>query len=283
MPPELLSAALRAATYVGTIAAAGGVLFTLLFPRASEALDGAVWRQITTGCTLLLLVEPMRVLAFQLAIAGGDLAGAFGPDLRWMAFETGMGRAAAARWLAAAILAGCSRRSTGLGLAAASVMIGSFAAEGHSTDEGLPAPLAPIAVLVHLGAVHWWLGALPPLLSLTRMATPQLLAETIGTFGRRGVWVVAGLAVAGLLLLGLLTGARPDAANPYQQRFAVKLLLVAGLLAIAASNKLRLTPLLMRDDRAGRTRLAASIRVEILVAACVLAATAWATATSPEG
>ena len=80
----------------------------------------------------------------------------------------------------------------------------------------------------------------------------------------------------------MLTGGVLDLAVPYQQRLLVKVVVVAALLAIAAWNKLRLTPLLRADYGRGAARLRASISVEIVVALTVLMATAWMVATAPD-
>ena len=93
--------------------------------------------------------------------------------------------------------------------------------------------------------------------------------------------VVAALLAAGVVLLIVLCGGelRPDSA--YQQRFVVKLTLVAALLSLAAWNKLRLTPLLDESYALGVAKLRRSIRCEIAVALVILAATAWIIGTSP--
>ena len=58
-------------------------------------------------------------------------------------------------------------------------------------------------------------------------------------------------------------------------------MLVAILLALATWNKLRLTPLRQTNYEAGSRKLRRSIKVEIAVAATILAATAWIIAVSP--
>ena len=57
--------------------------------------------------------------------------------------------------------------------------------------------------------------------------------------------------------------------------------LVAGLLSLAAWNKLRLTPLLSKNYLLGAVKLRRSIRSEIAVASIILATTAWIISTSP--
>lgn len=280
---DVLVIALRALTYVGSIAAAGGVLFAVGFPRATDAIRGDIERQIVVGGCLLLVVEPMRYVAFQLSIAGGDWALAFGPDLRWMGLETPMGQAAMIRLVAAMALVTFGLRSAIVALAATLVMIASFVLEGHTASSEARTVLGTGALLIHVTAVHWWLGALYPLLIMTHGSDQASLSDVVESFGRRAAWIVAGLLAGGVLVLAILTGAQLNPESTYQQRLLLKIALVAGLLAIAAWNKLRLTPLLRRNHEAGRAGLRASIKVEMLVALSILLATAWATNSSPDG
>ena len=273
---------LRILVYVGSIAAAGGILFALSFPRAANEIRDIIERQIDFGCGLLLLTEPVRYVTFQLAVSGGDWSLAFGPDLRWMGMQTPMGQAAGARLIAALSLLTLGLRSAALNLSAALVMIGSFLLEGHTASSEARSALSTTALLVHLAGVHWWLGALYPLLALTRRSDQATLVSAVETFSRRAVWIVAGLMAAGALVLGLLTGWSLRIESAYQQRFLLKLGLVALLLAIAAWNKLRLTPLLRREEEAGAAKLTVSIRVEIVTGLLILAATTWAISTAPD-
>ena len=205
---------------------------------------------------------------------------AFAPAMRWMELQTAVGQASAARLIAAIVLLAARGRWSGVSLAAAAVIIASFGLEGHTVSHGNRLLLAPL-LLVHFAAICWWLGALYPLLDLTRQAPPEVVVQTV-----RRVWsacsgVVAALVAAGAVLLIALSDAelRPDIA--YQQRFVVKLTLVAALLSLAAWNKLRLTPLLDASYASGAAKLRLSIRCEIAVALLILAATAWIIGTSP--
>ena len=280
---DALQIALRALTYVGSIAAAGGILFALSFPRAADTVRSDIERQIAIGCCLLLFVEPLRYAAFQLAISGGDWFRAFGPDLRWMGMQTPMGQAAITRVIAAAAILVLPSRMIASRASAALVMIASFAFEGHTASSETRTALGTGALLIHVMAVHWWLGALYPLLILARSAEPARLGAVVETFGRQAIWIVAALLVGGVFVLTILTGARLNLESPYQQRFLLKVVLVAVLLSIAARNKLRLTPLLRHDPENGRAKLRRSIKAEILVGLLILVTTAWALNSSPEG
>jgi putative copper export protein len=279
--PEQLVVLLRALVYAGAIAVAGAMLFRVSFPQAARAVAPLLRRQILAGFLLLLVVAPLRYAAFQLAIAGGDWSLAFGPDLRWMALETPIGQAAVLRLIAAGIIVVAGLRWPAVGLTAALVIIASFLLEGHTAASEVRLLVAPL-LFVHLTAVHWWLGALIPLIAVTRRAEPATVVATVETFGSRAVLVVGGLLAAGALLVVMLTGGMLRLDGAYQQRLLIKLGLVAALLSIAAWNKLRLTPLLRQDFARGTRCLRASIRVEIAVAAIILSATAWLVATAPD-
>jgi len=274
---DVLGIALRALLYVGTVATVGGILFALSFPKTAGAVRGSVRAQIAFGCCLLLLVELLRYASFQLAIGGHDWGRAFGPDLRWMAFETPMGRAALMRVAAAAVLVVIGVRPVlGVRLASVFLILGSFLIEGHTVSGDETSVLSSALLLLHVLAVHWWLGAFFPLMMLIRTGEPAAHAPAVEAFGARAFPIVAALLVAGVLLAGQLTGWQLRLDNAYQQRFLVKIGLVAAMLAIAMANKLYFTPLLKRAPARGAAQLGASIGIETIVALAVLAATAWA-------
>jgi len=279
--PEHATVLLRALTYAGTITVAGSVLFNASFPLAGAAISPVLRRQILVGFLLLLIVEPLRYGVFQLAISDSDPSLAFGPDLRWMGMETPIGQAAAVRLMAAVVIVVAGLRWAPVGLTAAFVLIGSYLLEGHTAASEARLLVAPL-LFIHLTAVHWWLGALIPLIAVTRRADPATAVATIESFGGRAVLVVGGLLAAGALLVLLLTGGMVDLDTAYQQRLLIKLALVALLLVLAAVNRLRLTPLLARDYQRGAAQLRTSIRLEIAVAVLILAATAWLVSTAPD-
>lgn len=280
--PEQIAVLLRALTYAGAISVAGAVLFRASFPQVADAVAPVLRRQIIAGFLLLLVLEPLRYGTFQLAIADGDPSLAFGPDLRWMGMQTPIGQAAAVRLIAAAVIVAVGLRWASVGLTAAFVLIGSFLLEGHTAASEARLLVAPL-LFIHLTAVHWWLGALFPLIAVTRRVEPAVAVATIESFGARAVLVVGGLLMAGALLVLLLTGGSIRLDIAWQQRLLIKLALVGVLLGVAAFNKLRFTPLLARDYATGAARLRMSIRVEIAVAALILCASAWLVATGPDG
>jgi putative copper export protein len=113
------------------------------------------------------------------------------------------------------------------------------------------------------------------LLIIARGADLPRIAAAAARFGTLAVWVVAGLMAAGLMLLSALLG---DFAalwtSAYGRYVTFKLTLVACLLCAAAFNKLRLTPRMSAGDHRGVELLRASIRLELLLGALILAVTA---------
>ena len=277
---DFASILLRTAVYVATIATAGGVLFYATV-RGSESVVGAIRRQVGLGAALLLLVEPLRYLHFQLAIGGGEWHVAFDPSMRWMAFETPIGQAAVVRIAAAVIIWGAVLRNWPLGMVAAGVMVGSFALEGHTAsheDNGwLPASL----IIVHLAMVHWWLGALYPLRAATFSSSTSDVSGLVERFGKLALVAVAALTTAGALLMAMLAGWQVDPARSHQIAFIAKLVVFAAILATAAVNKLRWTPLLTTAPEAGRAGLRGSLNREIAFCCVILIVTAVMTSFPP--
>ena len=277
---DFASILLRSAVYVATIAAAGGVLFYATVRGAAE-VGGAIRRQVWFGVLLLLVVEPLRYLQFQLAIGGGDWEVAFDPSMRWLAFETPIGQAALVRIAAALTILVAGLRLWPVRLVAAAAMVASFALEGHTAshegDGWLPAAL----IVVHLAVVHWWLGALYPLRAATLVVGDSNIRDLVERFGKFALVGVAALTVAGAALIAVLAGWQFDPTRNHELALGAKLVIFAVILATAAINKLRWTPMLATLPDAGRAGLRASLNREIAFCLLILIATAVMTSFPP--
>jgi putative copper resistance protein D len=128
-----------------------------------------------------------------------------------------------------------------------------------------------------------WIGALYPLLLLSR--TPELLKvqKLMRSFGMLALGIVASLLLSGLYLATRVLQDQAELVNTaYGRSLLLKLSGVGVLLLLAAANKLVLVPKLLMAGSS--TALQRSIRVEIAVAVYVLAVTSWlTTATGPSG
>jgi putative copper resistance protein D len=171
-----------------------------------------------------------------------------------------MGWAVAAR-AAAALMAFCGAlivpagRAKELGLALlGAVVLLSFAWTGHgAAQEGWAGQVHLAADLLHLLAAGAWVGALVGFALLLRRPsrTPadavRPLHDALAGFSGVGSAIVALIVVTGLANSWFLVGPRGVPAlveTPYGLALTAKLLLFAGMLLLAARNRLRHTPAL---------------------------------------
>ncbi len=262
----LPSLVLRWLFLLALLVGAGGAMFRLVAP---------VPGRVATGVRVVAAVG-VALAVLQVGLRGALLADA--PTLLAAApWALGAGTTLAFSLLLSAVgLAGCAatrgaRSGTWFGvLALAGLPLSGHA--GTADPRWLTAP----ALLLHGVAAAFWVGAFWPLLGVLRGADP---VGAVRRFGRRAVPAVAVLLLSGTALAsvqlerwGALTG------SAYGRLLLLKLGLAAALMALAAGNRLFLTPLLAAG-RPGPLRW--SIRGEVVAAASVLAVTAVLGLTPP--
>ena len=213
----------------------------------------------------------------------GDLAGIGDPLLIALVLETPAGAAAvmaAAGFLLILVVELTVKNpSHPLRITGPGIVILSMLLAGHVTTGGLQ---AGILLAVHLAGLGFWLGALLPLRAMCR--DPQrfggqvALADLADVFGRRAIWIVPVLLIAGTLYAVMLVGSFAALApTPYGQVLMVKVGLVSGLLGLAALNKFLLVPALRSGEAAAPSRLRRSIDWELAGVAAALLATSLMT------
>ena len=276
----------KTGAYAACLAAAGSAFARLALSR----LDGGTARTVgrlavaaaVAGATLSVARIPVRA-SF---LMGGTLLGGLRPGHRR---DSGReSRSATSLWVRLAGLAlVCTRGrepSRGARIAAglgAVLVCASFAFRGHTLEE--PRLVLGVLVTFHLLGLAFWVGVFAPLHRLAG-ADARAAGALAAEFSAWAVRIVPALAAAGVALFVILT-ADPLAAlgTPYGQLLAIKLLLFAPLLGLAAYNKLRLTPALEAGVAGAGTRLRRSIRLEALAVLAILATTATlTTVSSPE-
>jgi putative copper export protein len=212
----------------------------------------------------------------------GDAAGMLDGSLIHMVWHAGAGRANTIRAIGLVLATfGVLRGRPSWWVFFGAVMAAtSFAWTGHARSlhqNGLPMVL----LSVHLLGAAFWLGALVPLLIVARNGDQSRIAATVVRFGAAAVVVVGGLLAAGAILLWMMLGDFTALwSSTYGRYVTLKLLLVAGLLCVAAINKLRLTPRLQNGDSRALRSLRTSIRLELLLGVLILAVTATFTTVS---
>jgi copper transport protein len=269
----------RIGLYLGLFAGIGGVFFAswIARERASFRLIGAA------------LIVGMVSAAGSLGLQGLDLLGlplsaivalapwkialgtSLGPSLLIAIAALGLGLVALRRGAPVPSRALSALALAGVGL--------SLAASGHAATAPPEALTRPAAFLHGMG-VAFWIGALAPLASLL-LVQKQAALPIVYRFSRIAVLAVGLLALTGLALaiiqlesFGALIG------TTYGIILSIKLLLVTVLLGLAALNRFRLTPALVRDPNATRP-FSRSVIVECAVAGCILCVVALWRFTPP--
>lgn len=283
--PTALWIGAKALTYLASLMAAGSALVLV----AVAAWDGETRRAlrglgIASACVSVLAsasLVPMNAIF----LAGGSWEVGLDPVLSRMLVEGPLGESLVARAAGLALLAIFflgSRAPKAAGLAGAALVGVSFALRGHVLAE--PRLLLTALLTAHLVGIAFWVGALLPLHRMTRLDDTGRIGIAAREFGHKALWVVLGLALAGVGLLLLLAGNPLNAlATPYGRLLAINLAIFLLLLGLAAFNRLRLTPALESGDASARIRLRRSIEMEAAaVAAILLTTSTLTTLSSPE-
>jgi copper resistance protein D len=276
-PNQWAAAQIAAKTlgYVGTLGAAGAVFFLGYAAGHLANPELLKIRRLVLALAVLATAAAAVHVALTAGSMSGETAGMWDGSLVRMVWQAGEGRTLEIRVIGLALAAFTMRlhRPGGWGLLGAAMAATSFAWTGHA--QALSPRALPVLLLgAHLLGVAFWLGALAPLDWVARQGDTPRIAAAAERFSAVAVFVVAGLMAAAVPLLCLLLG---DFAglwrSTYGRCIALKLAFVAGLLSLAAYNKLRLTPRLRAGDADAVRSLRTSIRLEMGLAVLVLAVT----------
>jgi putative copper resistance protein D len=274
--------AVKATLYGATLAAAGGVFFLTYSDSLLEAAERAsMGRRVGILIAVALAASAARILATAASMSG-EASGMLDTGVLALVWHGGEGRAAMIRavGLLLAVPALAADRRPGVwAIAGAAGAATSFAWVGHVHAAGLR--WATLLLGIHLLAIAFWVGALWPLWLLARGDEALRAAAPAARFGRAAVGTVSLLLLAGVGLLAVLLGSASELwRSDYGRTVCGKLALVACLLALAAFNKLRLTPRLAAGQRAAARALHRSIAAEMAIAGAVFLVTAALTTLS---
>lgn len=261
---DLLAAFLKALGYSAALSAAGVVLArTTLGSGSDEPALARIERwagiglTVTACCTAVLFVlrlggelDPATIDAVFLSRLGASLGLQLIGGL-WLACFAG-------------------RRAS---LPGALLVLLAFGVVGHSATVG---PLASVTIIAHVTAVAWWLGGLWILLFSSRKMASESFAQLVGRFSRQADWMVVLLFAAALTTAAMILNLRFDPGLNYDRGLMAKFGLTIGLLALAAVNKLLLSPWLAEVPHA-ITWIRRTILGELLLFALIIATTAWLT------
>lgn len=298
---------LRFMLYVDLMLLFGVALFGLFSFKGQERLSGTVlpFRGLLTGTAGLgALLSFAGMVLMVRAMSGESDVAELRPHIEMMLLETEVGLAWAVRMIALAV-AGLALmlnpRAPGISLVIAAtaggIALASLAWSGHGAmDEGGRRFWHFAADILHLLAAGAWLGALLTFAlmaqhrALQSQANIRLLARAVKRFELVGALIVALITVTGVVNYLFIVGPRLDEVllSHYGILLAIKVLLFAGMLVLAALNRFHLGPLLEQSLREGQYRVAAhalrrSVVVEMAAAVLIVGLVAWLGTLSPKG
>lgn len=295
--------------FAATIAATGVVFFVVLvFEPAARgaAASSRVFKSLRrplaaiawSGLALSIASGAAWLVANAAAMSGEPAADAVAADVLWTVLSQttfGIGwliRFVLACGLALAfvrLLRANADRPLWLETAAialAVAFVGSLAWAGHAIGgQGVEGVLHPAADALHLIAAAAWLGTLVPLALLLGLnandaaALATMRAATL-RFSTLGLLSVGALLVTGLVNTWYLVGSISALlGSDYGRLVVLKIALFLLMVAVAAVNRLRLTPRLVDDRNAAlidtaRRQLRRNATIEAALGAAVIAAVA---------
>ncbi len=306
----------RAIHFGATIMVAGVAFFIVFIAEpafrktgASAGLPAIVRQRLAWIAWIALLLMVLSGAAWLVLVAqsmsDGSLADVFSEGTLWTVLtQTGFGRVWLARFVLACLLAALfapfllAGRSKSVWInvavvALAAALVGTLAWAGHAVGGiGVEGIIHPAADVLHLLAATAWVGMLLPLALLLwtaeRDAGSVAMARGAATrFSTFGVASVGTLLITGAINTWYLAGSVPALTDTdYGRLLLLKVVLFLGMVAIAAVNKLRLTPGLTVEASVSATQdalrqLRRNTAIEVAVGAAVIAVVALLGVTPP--
>lgn len=285
---ELINIVLRFALYVDLLLVFGLALFALY---SADALLRC--RPLLRGIALIgALLSAAGLLLMTRAMSGETALAALWPHLQMMLLETDVGLAWAVRMIALIVV--LIRPGAWLASMAGAVALASLAWSGHGAmDEGTLRFWHFLSDILHLLAAGAWLGAMLALVLMARGPLDEARIRSLAFAVRRFEWIgaviVLTLSITGVVNYLFIVGARLGEIllGTYGMLLAIKVLLFAGMLVLAALNRFHLGPALAQALRNGHYVIAAnalkrSVAVELAIALLIVALVAWLGTLSPE-
>lgn len=291
---------IRAFHFAATVSATGALFFRLLVGEPALRIGGAgerltaimrarVGRIAWISLAVVLATALPWLLVQAQRMSDLPLAAAIAQGVIWTVIaETDFGAVWLARLVLAILLAGmllgwCQRfgeswRGLVSGVLAA-CLSGSLAFAGHAAaQEGIAGAIHLTADIVHLIAAAAWVGALLPLAALLGGAVWERDAESGAMacavtlrFSRLGIASVLAIVATGVVNSVMeVNSVAALTATDYGRLLLVKIALFCGMLALAAINRLWLTPRLTGDfDAATRANAVRRLRTNALIEAAI--------------
>lgn len=273
---DVVAVGMRACAFIAALQATGLSLF-LVVHRSALDKNAPALAALARTMTLAGLVLVFGHQIVEAARLAGDWSGVADFDVQRLSWRQSPGIAALAGGAGLAIeyaglsLQGMLGRS--LMVAGALVVTASFALTGHTSDAAV-APLVRALLALHVTIVSYWLGSIVALGHLTRVATTASLDKASRAFSAVAIWLVPAILPIGV---GMAIGLLPNVAalrSVYGVLLASKLGGFLLLLTLAAFNRWRAVPALLRRPSVAVGWYRRALLTEYLLLASVLSVTA---------
>lgn len=296
---EAFLALCRFLDYAGAMVLFGSPLLLIYASplSASAAPDDLKWiRRLLAAAVSIVLVATVLGFMVQTFHLAGSLALALQPEgLNAALWEMDFGKSSLIRAgfavlaLIAVMLLPAGKKLWWISAALGGAICASFAWMGHgAATEGAIGIFHLTGDIAHSLAAAGWIGALvmfclvlaqPPL----ELPAQRAICASLASFTGAGTAFVAIIIASGLVNSAFLVGWDPARILPtrYGQVLIAKLLLFALMLALAAANRFRHTPVLAQalvggaDPAIALSRLRQSVAVETVTAVAVIALVSW--------
>jgi copper transport protein len=284
-PFEVVGWILRWVTYAATLMVVGLVVFGMaIAPGAARRLDGLVKVGVIVGVVCSVLELPM----FAAEVSGLGFGAFVSPEALGEALTSSVALASLVRVVGLGLIfLGWSRSARAVTIAGVAVTVVAELLTGH-TRTVEPMWLMIAADAVHVVSSGIWFGGLIGLATTIRdereVGHATGAAQALATFSRLAVYTVVAVSAAGLALAVVQVRTwHALTSTTYGWTLIAKVLVVAGVVAVAAYNNRVLVPSIVRDEEADPRddsapdrwpRLWKTIRIEIAGLVVVIGATA---------
>ena len=284
MSPDVLSVIVRSAGFVLLFQATGAALFAALFNGRIDASAGTI-RRLAVGSALAGIILVGAHLWLDAARMSGEFGGILDPAMLRLALASSSAAAQATQMAGLLVIAASclsARHAILCGVLGTLIAIAGFALTGHTSVHPWRVVLAPL-LLLHLLIVAFWFGSLLPLWIVCKREALALAAMVLEKFSRLATWLVPLIAVAGLIMAGIIARGIPPLDEPYGALILAKIAGFALLMGLAALNKWQLVPAIETAPAKSLPALRRSMLAEFFLIVGVLSITAvMTTFFSPE-
>ncbi len=275
--PDVVSALLRAVSFVLLFQAAGIAIFVVSFgARMSKTLQyvqrlGVVAALAAIACSSCqYLLEAARM--------SGDFPGVLDKSLQQLVMYSSSGASFVLRMAGLVLLVLSLRRTFAprralIGVLSAAV---SFVVTGHTSVHAHHVVLA-VTLLSHVLIGMFWFGALLPLWVVSLREDHHDAGGIVASFSAAAFWLVPLLLLAGVVMTAILLPGLHTFALPYGQLLILKMALFAALMLLAAANKWRFGPRIASGLPAAAAAFRKVLGAEFVLLCGVLTVTAFLT------